>query len=569
MDQNRLFLAIVISMCILIGFEYLSPHPATKTAAPAPVAAQVAQSTAGDIGAVGSEAAPSGPRLPISAPRVQGSIELLGAKFDDLVLRDYHETIDPKSPLVRVLEPAGAEPNYLQFGWLPDTTGVAVPDNQTLWKADGTSLTPTTPVSLTWDNGHGLIFGLEISIDQNYMFSVVQTVRNNGTAPVTLRPWWRVRRGYTPSTTSVGGFDGMLDLSGGQLHETSYKDAKKAAASADGIAYQVDATGGWAGITDKYWLTAVIPDQSAIGTTQFRDLDLPEGDGWQVNYTVNDGQTVAPGAEASFASQAFAGAKEVKLLDHYESANNIPGFGKAVDFGWFFFVARPIFYALDWLNGRIGNFGLAIMALTVIVKIIFFPLANKSYRSMSKMKLLAPKMQLIRERYKDDPAQMQTETMALYKAEKVNPMSGCLPLLVQLPVIVALNTDLRISIEMRHAPFFGWIHDLSAPDPTNLFNLFGLLPFDPAAYLPLLQIGLWPILMGVVMYLSQRMNPPMPDPVQQRMMQFMPLIFTFMMARYSAGLVIYWTWNSLLSLGQQWLITRPSRVAALPAPKKS
>jgi YidC/Oxa1 family membrane protein insertase len=311
----------------------------------------------------------------------------------------------------------------------------------------------------------------------------------------------------------------------------------------------------------------VIPDQSAIGTTQFRDLGLPSGDGWQVNYTVTDGQTVAPGGEVSFASQAFAGAKEVKLLDHYEAANNIPSFDKAVDFGWFYFVSKPIFYALDWLYGKIGNFGVASMALTVIVKILFFPLANKSYRSMNKMKLLAPKMQAIRERLKDDPTQMQSETMALYKTEGVNPMSGCLPLVVQIPVMIALNTDLRISIEMRHAPFFGWIHDLSAPDPTNLFNLFGLIPFDPATYLPLLQIGIWPILMGAVMYVSQQMNPPMPDPVQARMMKFMPLIFTFMMARYSAGLVIYWTWNSLLGLGQQWLMTRPSRKAALVVTK--
>jgi len=569
MDQNRLFLAIVISMCILIGFEYLAPHQPVRQATPAPVTAQVTPTIASDVGVEAGTAAANGPRLPISAPRVQGSIELVGAKFDDLVLRDYHEAINPKSPLVRVLESGGATPNYIQFGWLPDASGVAVPDSQTVWKADGPSLTPATPVTLSWDNGHGLIFGLKVSIDENYMFSVVQTVRNTGTTPVALRPWWRVRRGYTPTATGSGGFEGMLDMSSGQLHETSYKDAKTAAAKADGIAYQVDETGGWAGITDKYWLTAVVPDQSAIGTTQFRDIDLSSGDGWQVNYTVTDGQTVAPGAEASFASQAFAGAKEVKLLDRYEVANHIPNFGKAIDFGWFWFVAKPIFYALDWLNGRIGNFGIAIMTLTVIVKILFFPLANKSYRSMNKMKLLAPKMQAIRERYKDDPTQMQTETMALYKAEKVNPASGCLPLLVQLPVMIALNTDLRISIEMRHAPFFGWIHDLSAPDPTNLFNLFGLIPFDPTVLLPVLQIGLWPIMMGAVMYFSQQLSPPMPDPVQARMMKFMPLIFTFMMARYSAGLVIYWTWNSLLSLGQQWLMTRPARIAALPPPKKS
>ena len=564
MDQNRLLIAIVISIGILIGFELLAPHQAVRQVTPALIAASVAPGVSTDNEAAG----PNGPRVPITAPRVEGSIELVGAKFDDLVLRDYHETVDPKSPQVRVLESRGAEPAYLQYGWLADTPGTAVPDNNTQWTADGANLSPTTPVTLSWNNGQGLVFALKIAIDDNYMFSVTQTVRNTGTKPITLRPWSRVRRGYTPSVASLGGQDALLGEFGGRLQEMTYKSAKSDAEKADGIAYQADSTGGWSGISDKYWLTAVIPDQAVAVTTQFRDLTLPSGDGWQVDYTATNGQTVAPGAAIDFASQAFAGAKKVQLLDRYEAANNIPNFSKAIDFGWFYFVSKPIFYALDWLYGKIGNFGLAIMVLTVGVKILFFPLANRSYVSMNKMRLLAPKMQAIRERFKDDPTQMQAETMALYKAEKVNPASGCLPLVVQLPVMIALNTDLRNSIEMRHAAFFGWIHDLSAPDPTNLFNLFGLLHFDPTTYASWALVGAWPIIMGALMYFSQRLNPPMPDPVQARMMQFMPLVFTFMMARYSAGLVIYWSWNNLLSLGQQWLITRPSRIAA-STPAKS
>lgn len=555
MDQNRLFIAILISIAILVGFEYIVPHPAVHKVAPQPVH-QTAM-----IGEVGSTAAPAaGPRLPISADRVQGSIALTGAKLDDLVLRDYHETIDRGSPLVRLLEPeSGAEPDYVQFGWIADTPGVKVPDNSTVWKADGASLTSTAPVNLTWDNGQHLTFQITIAVDRNYMFSVTQTVRNGGTTPVAVRPWSRVRRGYTPAAAGTfGAQEGLLGSFGGSLHETSYKSAKSDADKAGGIAYQMDALDGWTGITDKYWLTAVIPDSAATGLYRFREIPRDATSGWQVDFADDNQLTVAPGASASFQSHAFVGAKEVKLLDRYESEYKIPNLDKSVDFGWFYFISKPIFFALDWLYEKLGNFGLAIMAFTVLVKLAFFPLANRSYRSMNKMRLLAPKMQAIRERYKDDPMQMQSETMALYKAEKINPASGCLPIVVQIPVFIALNKDLNVSIEMRHAPFFGWIHDLSAMDPTNIFNLFGLIPFDPSQYISMLHLGLWPLIMGGLMYLSQRLNPQLPDPVQARMMQFMPLVFTFMMARYSAGLVIYWSWNNLLSLGQQWLITRTS-----------
>ena len=562
MDQNRLFLAIVISIGILLGFEYLAPRHSVPQEAHSSVALQhtqsIADATAENVNATNA------PRVTIDGPRVKGSLSLMGAKLDDLVLTDYRETVSPASNLVRMLERDGApQSSYLQFGWIADNPNVVVPDGHSLWHADGAVLNPSAPLTLSWDNGEGIIFKIQLTLDQNFMFSVRQSVSNQSAQPVLLRPWARIRRGYTPPALGAyGGTQGLLGVFDNQLHELSYKDAKSAAEKNAGVAYQNGAAGSWAGVTDKYWLTAIIPQPLADETARFVKVPEASGDGWQVDYTANAGQMIAPGADASFATQAFVGAKEVKLLDQYEVNNHIAHFDKAVDFGRLYFISKPIFYALDWLYGKIGNFGLAIMAFTVAIKVLFFPLANRSYRSMNKMRMLAPKMQVIRERYKDDAAKMQSETMALYRDEKVNPASGCLPMLIQIPVFWALYSDLNTSIEMRHAPFFGWIHDLSAQDPTNLFNLFGLLPFDPTHYFAFAHLGAWPIMMGLTMYLQQRLNPQVPDPVQARMMQFMPLVFTFMMGRASAGLVIYWSWNNLLSLGQQWLIMRQTSMPA-------
>jgi YidC/Oxa1 family membrane protein insertase len=403
------------------------------------------------------------------------------------------------------------------------------------------------------------------------MFGVKQRVRNNTAAPVKLYPWARIRRDYKPAVSGYYIlFEGLLGVVNGTLQETTYDKAKTEGEKHGGVAFDATASGGWAGITDKYWLTALVPDQSVTSTVNFRHTtDAASGetgasqDRYQVDYVTSEPQIVAPGAEVQLGSHLFAGAKLVSLLDHYEAQYHIPSFDKAVDFGWFYFLTKPIFYALDWLNSLLGNFGLAILVFTVFVKALFFPLANYSYRSMSRMKLLAPKMQSLRERYKDDPQRMQQEMMGLYKAEKVNPASGCLPMVIQIPVFFSLYKVIFVTIEMRQAPFFGWIKDLSQVDPTNVFNLFGLVPIDPSQYLPLLHLGAWPLIMGVTMFLQQKLNPPPPDPVQARVFQFMPVIFTFMLARFPAGLVIYWSWNNLLSIGQQWLIMRRTR---LPQP---
>jgi YidC/Oxa1 family membrane protein insertase len=573
MDQTRLFLAIALSVAILLAFQYLlpRPHPVTNeppktettgTPTPQPAAGPATPPATSAATTAAAQPPREVPRVNISSARLEGSISLIGARLDDLVLRDYRETIEPNSPLVRLLEPRGEkEPYFVQFGWTaPEGSHIKVPDDETLWAATG-ELTGAKPLTLSWTNGEGLTFQLIFSVDDNYMFTVEQRVQNETGAPVALYPWSRIRREYTPPT--LGYYilhEGMLGILDGTLKEVKYSTAKSEGEKNNGLAESFTGEGGWAGITDKYWLTALVPDQKQTATASYRYLNIPGG-GYQVDFLDQNAKTIAPGGEAAQTTRLFAGAKLVHLLSHYEEADGIPRFSYAVDWGWFWFFTKPIFYALDWLNSFLGNFGLAILVFTIFVKAAFFPLANKSYRSMSKMKLLAPKMQALREQYKDDSAKLQQQMMALYKAEKVNPASGCLPMVIQIPVFFSLYKVIFTTIEMRQAPFFGWIRDLSAPDPTNIFNLFGLLPFAPTLVSPMLHLGAWPLLMGVTMYLQQKLNPPPPDPVQAKLFQFMPLIFTFMLARFPAGLVIYWSWNNLLTIGQQWLIMRQTRLA--------
>jgi YidC/Oxa1 family membrane protein insertase len=355
--------------------------------------------------------------------------------------------------------------------------------------------------------------------------------------------------------------EGMVGWLDGHLKEVKYSEAKSEAQKNNGApAFSEATTGGWGGITDKYWLVALVPDQSVPQTSAFRYAN-EGGDSYQMYMVTQQPEQIAPGGQSQLSTRVFTGAKEVHLLDRYETRDHIPNFSYAVDFGWFFFLTKPFFYAIDWLNNLLGNFGLAIMVFTVGVKALFFPLANKSYRSMSKMKLLGPKIQALRDQYKDDPAKLQSATMQLYKTEKVNPVSGCLPMVIQIPVFFSLYKVIYTTIEMRQAPFFGWIRDLSVPDPTNVFNLFGLLPFDATLIAPFLHLGAWPLIMGFTMYMQQKLNPPPPDPVQAKVFQFMPLLFMFMLANFPAGLVIYWSWNNALTIAQQWLIMRQTRLA--------
>ncbi len=573
MDQQRnLFVAIGISIAILIGFQVFyerifppKPAPQTQTAAAVPGQAappgQTGATAPGVQGAV--QAAPresviaQSPRVAIETPRLKGSINLTGGRVDDLTLLGYRQTVDPNSPEIVLLAPDGtAHPYFLQFGWVPNDPAVKTPGPETRWNSSGGTLTPDHAVDLTWDNGAGLKFNRHIAIDADYMFTVSDSVTNTAKDKVTLYPYGLVSRaGPPPATTTYLLHEGPIGVLDGTLKEIKYADLKSEPPQ------EFDSTGGWLGITDKYWLAALIPDQKEALKARFTHIERDQADLWQVDYRGSP-RALDPGGTATAASRFFAGAKLVSLLDRYEVQDQIPRFDRAIDFGWFYFLTKPIFLALDFFYKLIGNFGLAIMLLTVIIKLAFFPLANKSYRAMGKMKQLQPEIQKLREKLGDDKEKLNKEMMALYKRVGANPMAGCLPIVIQIPVFFSLYKVLYVTIEMRQAPFYGWIHDLSAPDPTTFVNLFGLLPFAPpdiAMLHSVLYIGAWPLIMGVTMFLQQKLNPAPPDPIQAKMFMVLPFVFTVMLAQFAAGLVIYWSWNNLLSIAQQWTIMRRSR----------
>jgi len=417
-------------------------------------------------------------------------------------------------------------------------------------------LTPETPVRLSWDNNKGLLFLRTVSINDDYLLKIEDTVTSTLDSAISLNPYGLVRRTGTPQTQGMWILhEGLLGVFDSALKEWNYSKLQED--NKAGFNYESEEAGGWVGITDKYWLAAIIPQQSEKVNFSMRSLSGGE-DRYQSDF-LGEEITLPAGGEITWSGYLFAGAKKVDLLDKYEEELGISNFDLAIDFGWFYFLTKPFFYAITYFNALLGNFGLAIIAFTILVRLVLFPLANKSFRSMGKMRELAPKIQQLRESAGDDRAKMNQEMMALYKKEKVNPAAGCLPILLQIPVFFALYKVLYVSIEMRHAPFYGWISDLSAIDPTSLFNLFGLLPYSVDFLPDFLSIGLWPILMGVTMFLQMRLNPPPPDPIQAKIFQYMPIFFTFLLASFPAGLVIYWTWNNLLSILQQWWITRDMR----------
>ncbi len=497
-------------------------------------------------------------RITIDTPKLSGSISLTGARIDDLRLRDYHETVDPESPTIVLFSPQGTENAYYgQYGWSNKSgQNAKVPDPTTVWTQNGSGpLTPDQPLELSWDNGEGLVFYKRISIDENYMLQISQSVENKGSEAVDLSPYALLARTGEPETT---GFfilhEGLIGVIGEEgLQEIDYSDLADAE---NGTILPGKATQGWLGITDKYWAATLIPANGVSFTPRyyFRNFnDANErNDLYQTDYVV-DPMMIAPGQIAQYESHLFAGAKINSLLQGYSETLSIQQFDLLIDWGWFHFITKPMFYMIDWFYQLVGNFGVAILLSTVVIKIIFFPLANKSYVSMSRMKLVQPQMTEIREQYKDDRAAQQKALMELYKKEKINPLAGCLPMLIQIPVFFSLYKVLFVTIEMRHAPFFGWIQDLSAPDPTSIFNLFGLIPWEPPLFL---LIGVWPLLMGFTMFIQMKMNPTPTEPAQQMIFNWMPVIFTFMLATFPAGLVIYWAWNNALSILQQYVIMR-------------
>jgi len=565
MEQKNLILAIGLSLVVLFGSQFLitrlfpPTHPVATTSTTATATGSTTSTGTAAVPAAPAavafkprpEALAESPRVEIRSDALLGSIALTGGRLDDLTLARYRETVQRDSPLVVLLNPLGSQDAYFaDFGWLADSTSkVKLPDANTRWTSDGPVLTPEHPLTLTWDNGEGLLFARKFELDQNYMFTVTDSVKNSGAAEVKLYPYAQILRYGTPKTAGYYILhEGLIGVLGGHLQETKYSSIAKSGEE------NFESTGGWLGFTDKYWLSALIPNQAVDIKASFGHDKVGEIDRYQTYFRDVKGASLAPGATVSSTSHVFAGAKVVRLLNEYRDRLGIPLFERAVDFGWFWFLTEPLFFVLDFIYKLVGNFGVAILMLTILVRLILFPLANKSFRAMNKMKNLTPLMAQLRERNKDDKAKLNQEMMELYKREKVNPAAGCLPVVVQIPVFFCLYKTLFVTIEMRHAPFFGWIKDLSAPDPTSWMNLFGLAPWAVPVGLPFvatLSLGVWPILMGVTMFLQQKLNPAPPDPVQAKIFMLLPIVFTFTLAHFPAGLVIYWAWNNLLSITQQ------------------
>lgn len=577
-EQKNLILAIVLSAVVLFGWSAISerffptanpavtkvedgkevviPKPGADPAADTVVAIRDRQQVIGET-----------PRVAIRTPRLTGSINLKGARIDDLVLANYRETIKAGSPNIRLLSPSGAPNAYFAgFGW---SGGAGLPGPDTVWQApQGAVLGIGKPVTLTATNAAGQSFAIGIAIDENYMFTVTQRVANRGAQALVARPYGLISRaGVSPDPDSWTAHVGPMGVFDDRVNDVNWDDIRED----DDRTMDFTSRGGWLGFSDKYWLTALVPDQKSAIEATFRSA---AGDRFQADLAAKP-VIVGPGQQAATTMRLFAGAKEVQLLDGYKDSLGVPQFDKAIDWGWFYFLTKPIFYLLDWLFRMFGNFGVAIIGLTLIVRTLMFPIANKQFASMARMRQLQPKMKELQERHKEDKLKLQQEMMALYSKEKVNPMAGCLPILLQIPVFYALYKVLLLTIEMRHQPFALWIRDLSAPDPLTPLNLFGLLPFTPPQFI---AIGVLPILLGITMWLQQKLNPQPMDEIQAKVFGIMPWIFMFIMAPFAAGLQLYWTINNLVSIAQQWLLIKkhpapPASTAvieatATPAPAK-
>ncbi|MBC2777549.1 membrane protein insertase YidC [Parasphingopyxis marina] len=567
MDSSRnMILAIVLSALVLIGWSFLSERIAPTATEPTTEIVEGEQVALPNTDAPGPDtpaemrelsevlAESQATRLPIETPRVEGSINLRGARIDDLVLLDYRETIDADSPPIRLLNPEGADAAYFaHFGWA--AADIETPNGSTVWQADGESLTPDTPVTLSWRNETGQLFEIVLAIDEDFLFSVDQRISNLGDNPITARSYAQLSRSL-PETHAQREPDTWLIHSGPtgfwteDLNHIDYDDVT--AAGSTGERFSI--TDGWLGFNDKYWLTAIFP---AAGTN-VEAAFMPLGnERFQAVYSTPE-TVINAGRAVTRSTSFFAGAKEIILLERYESENGLNQIDLSVDWGWFYWFELPIFYLLHWLFTTIGNFGVAIICLTFIVRGLMFPIAQKQFQSMASMRAVQPKMKEVQERYKDDKQKMQQEVLALYQREKVNPLAGCLPIFLQIPIFYALYKVLMLSVEMRHEPFALWLKDLSAPDPLTPVNLFGLLDFVPPPYL---AIGLLPILLGITMYLQFKLNPAQMDPTQQKIFGIMPWVFMVIMAPFAAGLQLYWVTSNILTIAQQkWLYSRDPRL---------
>jgi len=561
-EQGNLLLAIVLSLLILLGFQYFFEGPKIKKEAEKKKYLKQTEESLKNNAAnledevVGylelDDALNKNERIKIDAPRLQGSISLKGIKIDDLTFKDYKETLDEDDKLVTLFKPGSTKGGYFSnFGWIKASSdeNFDLPNDQTVWSTNSKKITNKKSATFSWTNNQGIQFEQEILVDEDFMFTIKQKIINNSNKDISLIPVGKISRTDTPET--LGFFilhEGPIGVVDNVLEEIDYKDLKK---NIGPIEY--NSKGGWFGITDKYWLATIIPDQSSNVIARYQFYTKNNKEKYQVDF--KGGIVEIPSNKSiTIKNLLYAGAKEIKLLDKYEKEYSIPRLDFAIDFGWYYFLTKPFLYILIFFKNISGNFGVSIILLTLLIKLIFFPLANKSYVAMQKMKELQPQLLRIKETYKNDKVKLNQEMMALYKREKVNPAAGCLPILIQIPVFFALYKILFVSLEMRHAPFYLWIQDLSVADPTSILNLFGLLPYDPNFLPKMVNIGIWPLIMGISMWLQQKLNPQPTDPMQAKIFKFLPIFFTFILAPFPSGLVIYWTANNVLSMAQQILI---------------
>ena len=567
-DRRNLIIFFFVCLGLFLLYDHFvqKPHLAAlkkqqelaqeRANAPQPSAEQIAAAEEKTRILDMSEAIQKTARILIESDHVKGSLSLKGGRIDELSLNDYFETTQRQVP-IQILSPSRtAYPQYADFGWISEKgTAVATPTQNTLWKAVSSSkvLSPTQPAILEWDNGQGITFRRTITLDENYVFDVQDKVTNNANEAITLFPYAMISRVGLPKTMNPSPIlhEGPIAYLNDELHEPDYDDLD------DGDeTLSVNADSGWIGITEKYWITALLPQQGMNARYNIDAALSGNKNRYHVDYT-GGGIDVQPGETIDHQIHFFAGPKIVRLLEAYSDALSIPHFDLAVDFGIFYFMTRPFFTVLTWIGTATGSFALAILIFTVILRLAVFPLANKSFRSFARMRKITPQMVELREKYGDDRQKLQQEIFALYKKENVNPMAGCLPIIIQIPIFFSLYKVLFISLEMRHTPFWGWINDMSAMDPTNIFELFGLMPWDAPSFL---TIGAWPCIMGLTLVFQQRLNPPAQDPIQQKMMMFMPLMITFILSKFPAGLVIYWSWSNLLSMVQQYVLMRKEGV---------
>jgi YidC/Oxa1 family membrane protein insertase len=561
MENRNVIIAVILSTAILIGWSMYFENPneaqkkkleiqgktETQTNIQKPETPQTTKANPTKAISRG-DALKEGDRVLIENSNLSGSISLRGALIDDIILKNYREALDKNSKAIVLLSPKKSDEGYfIESGWATAKSDVKVPDNNSIWQIrDGKKLTPSSPVTLEWNNREGVVFSKKIEVDDKYLFKVTETIRNEKNKTIELFHYSQITKSTKPNTENFYILhEGLIGVVDKNLKEETYSAIEKEKKTYAGKS-------GWFGITDKYWMSAIIPEngKSFKGEYSFANS-------YKANFIISEPTIANPQKSASNTLKIFIGAKEVYPIDNYTEKEKIDRFDLSIDWGWFYFITKPLFFVIDYIFKIVGNFGVAIIILTIIVRIIFFPLANYSFKSMAKMKVLQPEMLRIKELYKDDVKRTQQEMMALYKREKVNPLSGCLPILIQIPIFFAVYKMLFVTLEMRHAPFFGWIKDLSAADPTTLFNLFGLIPWNPPSFL---MIGVWPILMGVTMYFQQKLNPTPPDPIQAKIFAFFPLIMTVMLATFPSGLVVYWTVSNVLTMAQQYYIMKKTTV---------